>query len=254
MSDNKNTEVSQNFNITTKVNFQNQYDKPNNLKRIDRKYILSELVSVLNFNKGIFYTIKELSIRPGKSIKHFIQKDRNKFVKPISFVILCSIIYTIAQQHLINKGFINEFGRGYTDSFGLKNLVLINTFDWTKKNYGYTNILISIFIAFWVKLFFKKLDYNFYEILTFLLYVLGISTLIYSSFIVLEIITDLSLSFWGGIVGFIYSSWAIGQIDNKRKFINYFKGSTANLLGIITFYFIIVIFGSTIDLITLNIK
>lgn len=254
MSDNKNTKVAQNFDIKTKDDFLNQYDKPNNLKRIDRKYILSELVNVLNFNKGIFYTIKELSIRPGKSIKHFIQKDRSKFVKPISFVILCSIIYTIAQQYLINKDFLNEFGRGHIDSLGLKKSALINTFDWTKRNYGYTNILISIFIVFWIKLFFKKLNYNFYEILTFILYVLGFSTLIYSSFIVLEIITDLRLLFWGGIVGFIYSSWAIGQIDNKSKFINYFKGSAANLFGIITFYFIIIIFGSAIDLIALNIK
>jgi hypothetical protein len=34
------------------------------LKRIDKNYIFSEIESVLNFDKGILYTVKELLIRP----------------------------------------------------------------------------------------------------------------------------------------------------------------------------------------------
>ncbi|MEM6298978.1 MAG: DUF3667 domain-containing protein, partial [Bacteroidota bacterium] len=58
------------------------------LKRIDKAYILSEISSVLNLEKGIFYTIKELLIRPGKSIRTFIHEDRTRLVKPIVFIIV----------------------------------------------------------------------------------------------------------------------------------------------------------------------
>lgn len=231
-----------------------QYDNIKVPKRIDRKYILSEIVSVLNFDKGIFYTIIELVIRPGKSIQHFIQKDRSKLVKPITFVIFCALLYTIAQSYKINSDFLDQFGIGYTNSLGLKTSALVNMLEWVKKNYGYANIGMSIFIAFWVKLFFRKFDYNFYEILTSLLYMLGISSLIYTLFLTLEILTDYRLLYWGGIIGFIYSSWAVGQFYNKRKAINYFKGATANLLGMTTFYFIVIILGTTIDMLILNVK
>ena len=34
------------------------------LKRIDKNYIFPEIESVLNFDKGILYTVKEILIRP----------------------------------------------------------------------------------------------------------------------------------------------------------------------------------------------
>ena len=46
------------------------------LKRIDGKYIWDEIRSVLNFDKGIFYTIKELFIRPGDTVREFLIYDR----------------------------------------------------------------------------------------------------------------------------------------------------------------------------------
>lgn len=254
MSENKNTKVSQNFNVKTKDDFLNKNDKLKVPKRIDRKYILSELVSILNLDKGIFYTVKEIVIRPGRSVQNFIKNDRNRIVKPITFIIFCSLIYTIAQQYLINNDFLDEFGSGYTNSIGLKNSALVSIFEWVKKNYGYTNILMSIFIALWVKLFFRKSNYNFYEILTFLLYVLGISTLIYSLFMALDILTGYRLLYWGGIIGFVYSSWALGQFYDNRKAINYFKGAIGNMLGMITFYFIAIAIGTIIDMILLNTK
>ena len=50
---------------------------PKELKRIDKEYIISEIGSVLNFDKGILYTIKELLIRPGITIRKFIREDEN---------------------------------------------------------------------------------------------------------------------------------------------------------------------------------
>ncbi len=56
---------------------------PIQLKRINGRYIAEEVGSVINFDKGILYTIRELLVRPGKTIRDFIHNDRNRIVKPI---------------------------------------------------------------------------------------------------------------------------------------------------------------------------
>ena len=52
----------------------------------------------LNFDRGILYTVRELLLRPGKTVRQFIQEDRNRLVKPIVFIIVCSLIYSLIQQ------------------------------------------------------------------------------------------------------------------------------------------------------------
>ncbi len=214
---------------------------PKTLKRIDGSYILTEIVSVLNFDKGIFYTIKELMIRPGENIQKFIHRDRNRLVKPILFVIVCSLIYTLAQEFL-------KFEDGYVNAGGFGDSVVTNIFEWIQKNYGYANILMSIFIAVWIKLFFRKYDYNFFEIIILLCFVMGIGMLIYTTFGIFESIIKIRVLQVGAILGFLYTSWAIGQFFDKKKKVNFFKGLLAYLLGMITFYFIAVILGLGIDL------
>ncbi|OUS16242.1 hypothetical protein A9Q93_05840 [Nonlabens dokdonensis] len=216
---------------------------PKILKRIDGSYILSEMVSVLNFDKGIFYTIKELFVRPGKNVHKFIHNDRNRLVKPIIFIIVCSLIYTVVQQLL-------KFEDGYANTGGFGDSAISTIFVWIQKNYGYSNVLMSIFIAVWIKLFFKKYNYNFFEIIILLCFVMGIGMLIYTTFGILESIIQLKILQIGGIIGFIYTTWAIGQFFDKKKFFNYLKGLIAYLLGMITFYFLAVILGLGIDLIS----
>tara|TARA_R110000823_G_scaffold13280_18_gene43993 strand:+ start:120 stop:482 length:363 start_codon:yes stop_codon:yes gene_type:complete len=85
-------------NIEINGNYCSKCGQPIALKRIDRSYILGEIGSVLNFDKGIFYTIRELLLRPGTTIKEFISNDRNKLVKPLIFIITSSLIYTIFKE------------------------------------------------------------------------------------------------------------------------------------------------------------
>ncbi|PQJ23445.1 DUF3667 domain-containing protein [Tenacibaculum sp. SG-28] len=68
------------------------------MDRIDRNYIWSEIESVLNLDKGLFYTIKELFLRPGATVTTFLLYDRKRLVKPLLFVIFSSIFFVIMQQ------------------------------------------------------------------------------------------------------------------------------------------------------------
>lgn len=220
-----------------------QCGTPRTLPKIDASYIISEVVSVLNFNKGIFYTIKQLLIRPGESVHKFIHNDRKRLVKPIIFLIVCSLIYTLAQQFL-------KFEDGYVNAGGFEDSTVKSIYKWIQENYGYANILMSFFIALWIKLFFKKHHYNFFEITILLCFVVGIAMLIYTIFGLLETVTQLKILHFGGIMGVIYISWAIGQFFDKNKKINYLKGFLAYFVGMLTFYFLAVALGLVIDILS----
>ncbi|NQX97756.1 MAG: DUF3667 domain-containing protein [Flavobacteriales bacterium] len=216
--------------------------QPKIVKRIDRKYIISEIGSVLNLDKGILFTIKELLIRPGKNVRDFIDTDRNRLVKPIFFLIICSLIYTIAQQLL-------HFEDEYVNASGFGESTITEIFEWIQKNYGYANILMALFIAAWVKVLFRKYNYNFFEILILLCFLMSIGMLIYTVFGVVESLTNLSVLNFGGLVGFTYLSWAIGRFFDKTKKMNYLKGLISYVLGMLSFTISALVFGAVIDLI-----
>ncbi|MCP9768621.1 DUF3667 domain-containing protein [Lacihabitans sp. LS3-19] len=218
--------------------------QPSALKRIDGHYIIHEIEHVLHFERGILYTIRELTINPGQNIRRYLTENRSRLVKPIIFIILTSLIYSI----IINFFHIEEQYVKF-EGDGAKLGTPMKVFAWIKGHYGYANIIMGAFIAFWTKLFFKKHQYNYFEILILLCFVLGIAMLIFSIFAMLAGLTNLKISQIGGIVGMIYISWAIGQFFGRDKIFNYVKAIFAYLLGMLTFGILAFLLGMFIDLI-----
>ena len=210
------------------------------ISRINGPYLLNEIGSVLNFKKGIFYTIKELLIQPGQSVRNFIHNDRNRLVKPIIFIIITSLIYMVAQQLL-------QFEDGYVQAGGLEESATSMIFRWIQSNYGYANIMMAVFIAGWIKLFFRKYDYNFFEILILLCFIMGVGMLFYTVFGIIESATNLRVLQLGGMIGVAYSSWAIGQFFDKTKKANYLKGFLSYMMGMTSFFVMAIILGMGID-------
>lgn len=217
---------------------------PSKVERINGRYLLSEITSVLNFQKGIFYTIKELLIRPGGNIRVFIYEDRNRLVKPIMFILITSLIYTILVGIFhFEDGFID----GYRDSVDNTESATLAIFKWVQGNYGYANIIMAIFIALWLKIFFRKYPFNFFEILILLCFIMGIGMLIYSVFGVIQGLTHTNLMQFGVLVGFIYTAYAVGQFFDKTKIASYVKAIVSYLLGMITFTLVSIGIGVLID-------
>jgi len=221
-------------------NYCSNCGNPAKLKRINGQYLINEIGSVLNFDKGILYTIRELILRPGKTIRQFIKEDRNRLVKPIVFIIICSLIYSIIQQ-------IFHFEDGYVGYSFEKESAITSIFDWVSKNYGYSNILMGIFIAFWIKIFFREYNYNFYEILILLCFVMGIGMLLFAFFGIADSLVDLKIIDKGYLIGIIYILWAIVQFFDKKKFMNYPKAIFSYFLGMLTFMIGIYLLGGMID-------
>ncbi|RZM25380.1 MAG: DUF3667 domain-containing protein [Pedobacter sp.] len=213
-----------------------------NVKRIDGHYIAHEIEHVLHFERGILYTIRELITSPGENVRRYISDDRNRLVKPIIFIIITSLIYSIAAHFFhIDDGYVNYHGAESTS--------ISKMFKWIQDHYGYGNILMGVFIAFWTKLFFKKSGYNFFEILILLCFAMGIGMLLYAVIVIIQGISHIQLTQVGGMLGVLYCAWAVGQFFNKRKFASYLRALSAYILGMITFALTIVSIGLVIDLV-----
>ena len=205
-------------------------------KRIDGRYIIQEVEHVLHFERGILHTIRELLIRPGQNIKNFIHENRSRLVKPVIFIIVTSLIYTLTSHFFhIEEGYIKF------DNAKRPEANVIN--NWVQSHYGYANIIMGAFIAFWLKIFFKKYDYNFFELLILLCFVLGMEMLLFSIFALFEGLSKFHLMQIAAIVVFIYFSWAVGQFFDKKKAVSYIKAFVSYMLGMITFGLSIIILG-----------
>jgi len=217
--------------------------QPTSLKRIDGHYIVHEIEHVLHFEKGILYTIKELLLNPGENVRHFITENRVRLVKPILFIIVTSLIYTLVNHFFhIDDGYV-KFDEGKISTTGL-------IFKWVQEHYGYGNIIMGVFIAFWTKIFFKKYGYNFFEILILLCFVMGMGMLIFASFAFFQGLTKIDLMQVGSIVGLIYLTWAIGQFFDGKKPVNYFKAFSSYVLGMLTSVLFAFAIGNIIDILT----
>ncbi len=231
-----------NTEITSK--FCPECGQPTSLKRIDGKYIMHEIEHILHFERGILYTIRELTLNPGQNIRKYLSENRSRLVKPIIFIIITSLIYTILTHFFhVEDGYVKYHGAEGEAPSTVGNIV-----KWVQDHYGYANIMMGVFIALWLKLFFRKYDYNFYEILIMLCFVMGIGMLIFSFFVIVEGVIHVNVMPMAGVVGVLYAVWAIGQFYDQKKIANYLTVLAAYFLGMITFWIFPVLIGTVIDL------
>jgi hypothetical protein len=229
-----------NCNTEVNLNYCTNCGQAVKLKRINGHYIIHEIEHVLHFERGILFTIRELLTRPGESVRHFVNENRSRLVKPIIFIIVASLIYTLINHFFhIEDGYI-KFDETKKTATGL-------IFKWVKDHYGYANIIMGMFIALWLKLFFRKHDYNFFEILILLCFVMGMGMLIYAVLAFIQGITHFNLMTVAGVIGIAYSIWAIGQFFDKKKPVSYVKAFVSYMLGMITFWLSAFLLGTSID-------
>ncbi|MET1260551.1 DUF3667 domain-containing protein [Flagellimonas sp. DF-77] len=214
------------------------------LERIDGTYIWNEIGSVLNFDKGIFYTIKELILRPGKTVREFLIYDRKRLVKPILFVIFSSLFFVICQQLF---GFKTGTASDAIDSPGVQ-----KAFEWVSENFGFVNILLGFFIGFWIRLFYLKSKFNIYEIFILVFFTIGIGNLIFALYGILESATGWQVNDVALYTALLYSAWAIGNFFNKKSIWSYVKGFLAYIFGTTMGSFLVILIGILIDLMNKN--
>lgn len=216
--------------------------RPAQLKRVNGKYIVDEIRHVLHFDHGLLFTIKELLIDPGQSVRSYLTENRNRLVKPILFIILTSLLYTVFNNYFHLEG-------GYIEFTDDKPSTTVLIFQWVQNHYGYANIIMGVFIALWIKLFFRKAQFNFFEILILLCFLMGMGMLIFAVFGIFQGLTGINIMQFAGMIGLLYSSWGIGQFYGEKRIFNYIKAILAYLLGSVTFILVAIGIGNAIDMI-----
>ncbi len=224
---------------TPNQNIPQEVEPKKGLTRIDSQYVSHEMQHLFHLEKGYIFTIKQLLFRPGKAVREFLYEDRNKYVKPIIYVIFNSVLFTLMTNYYeIKFSFFNidkmPFLKGYLRS---KEIGV-----WSDSHIGYTNLIMGLFIGFWTKLFFKKYGHNIFEIFVLLCYVLGTTILLLIPFLVAaELFNSSFIASCGLLVYFSYIFWAIGQFFGEKKIVNYIKSIVAYIFGNLT-YMLTVIF------------
>ena len=222
--------------------------QPAELRRIDNYYLIHEIRDFFFANKGMLYTVKKVLVSPGKSVRSFLAEDRHRFIKPITFLFITSLIYTIV-NYLFNIG---------TEDYQFEGIEAGTTayriFDWMLIQHpAYAGIITGLFIALWVKLFFRKAGYNLLEIFILLCFVAGVSTLFMSIASIVKGITGWNILQPASFIGNIYLIWAVGQFFNRKEFSTkkkvwtYVKVFLSYLLVIILMALLIVFIGAVID-------
>jgi hypothetical protein len=215
-----------------------------NTHRINSNYLIEEITNnVLQVNSGIFFTIKELSIRPGHSIKEFLNGKRKQHFKPIGFVLLTSALYGLITIFLDEKTFIGSIISGMVAALtekGLEKSITANTLNWLSNNFSYSSLFLLPFFSLASYICFRKEKYSFFEHLILNCYLTGQHMLIYLiSTIIIFLLKVESYYFpvFTFLLTILFTFWTFNQFFKNRKILS----KTLLTFTSYILYFIIVI-------------
>lgn len=243
--------VCKNCNHSFEGNYCNECGQSAKTHDINFKYIWQEIRhSLLYIDKGFLYSSKQLLIRPGKTIREYVNGKRINHFKPLAYVFVLSTFYAITAHFAgIETSFNNvKIYSEETDNQAISNFenFIFQIHHWTKAHYAYTSIILLPFYALASFLAFFKLGEHYLKHLVLNAYLTGLRTLIYLLFIpLLAIITDYStrdnMEGFRTAVGFALTFWTYHQFFDKNNLKKNFLLTLLSYTLLIVFALIIVI-------------
>lgn len=203
-------------------NFCIQCGQKSSVKKLNWKFLWHDIQhGLLHFDNGIFFTIKELTLRPGNTIREFTEGKRVKHFKPFSFVVLMATIYAfLFHTFHIAKAIEETSGQAFKSkktSFNPMSFV-----EWTGNHYALSTLILLPFVSICSYLAFKKAKFNFVEHLVLNTYLSGqailFKILLFPLFFVPFFKSNYLLTdFFSGLLTFIYTAWGFFQFFNMIK-------------------------------------
>lgn len=194
--------------------------------RITFKSLLEEFSdTIFQVNKGFLYTVKELFIRPGHTIREYLDGKRKNHFKPIAFVFTLSTIYFLLSRYVdfdtllgyLAEGFsaadadISKESPDYEESKKMAGIL-----NWMANNYAYASLLLLPLYALASYLSFLGLRYNYLEHIAVNAYVTGQQAIIYIVFFALFLLIDVYyLEAIPVLISMGYTFWVFRQLFNN---------------------------------------
>ena len=203
---------------------------------------------LLHFDKGIFFTTKELFTRPGHSIREFLEGKRVRHFKPLSMVIVLASIYAFL-LHVLHIDLVADVSVRYADPKNAGEVGALNISDWMGAHYALTRLLSIPFVAFGTWICFLRQGYNFVEYLVLSAFITAQSLVF--MIIVLPLYYYFRDTEWFTIFSYMVQLflvlWTFMQLFTKLSKFRIFIQSLATLL---LYSLFMVVFGVIAVLIT----
>lgn len=152
------------------------------IERVSTKTIGASLLSILNLERGIFYTVWELIKNPGEAMRRYLFLDRSGFIEPMKFLVLTIPIFLfLSFTFFPDTGFFAGFEEGLSTSDQgevdpEKQALAQNMIEIFK---GYANLMLLITVpisAIFTRAIFRKYKLNFGEHLVLNAFLYGFLT------------------------------------------------------------------------------
>jgi Protein of unknown function (DUF3667) len=173
-----------NCKTTFEGNYCNKCGQTANTHEINFHSILHEVQhTFLHIDKGILYTTKQLLIRPGHTIRDYLNGKRVEHFKPFSYILILSTVYALLTKASQKVTIIEEFFKGFSEGTSRETNANASAFtssiQWLQHHYAYTTLLtipIVSLASYWA---FKKCKYNYFQHLIINSYTAGQRTVVF---------------------------------------------------------------------------
>lgn len=155
-------QLCQNCENKAEGNFCSNCGQKTNTVRLNWHYLKDEInYTFLHVNKGLLYTAKQLLIRPGYTVREFIDGKRIKHYKPVLLLFVIAGINGLLMHYIPIENLIHN---DTSNQVAAKQAQLTKVvFEWLTKHYSLYEILVLPIYAFCSWLAFKKYGYNYIE-------------------------------------------------------------------------------------------
>lgn len=245
--------------ISSDKKFCNNCGQKTDTHRINFHFLVHELQhSILHVDKGILYTIKELFVRPGHTIREYIEGKRKTHFPPVTLILILGTITALINHYTSKSNLFEQIKVNLkpesVDKTDQKEVEILKTIvenikafsEWVNEHFGYLMLMLipiyalSLFIGFYRKDATKR--YNYVEYLVISTFLTAQSMIIYMLFLPFShqsIVNNISM-----LLMFGFNLWAVFQLfhqNSKRSVIFRFFLSYSFLM-FFTFLLIIAAF------------
>ncbi|UII30270.1 DUF3667 domain-containing protein [Fulvivirga ulvae] len=214
------------------------------VNRLKWKVLLSELNQrVLGLDNRFARTIKDLTVRPGKVVRSFIDGNRVKYINPVGYLFILSTVYVLFIS-ILNIDMV-EFTKDIGGMFQNEKSQEIEAEGFQRMLMGNMKIMSFTLIPFFAMaayVVFRKKGYNLLETSVLVFYTHAHPLVL--SFIALFVYKFSGVSGNNYIfpVTILYFAFACSGFYQGNKVLNFTKGLLSYLLGFLFFGFVIFIF------------
>lgn len=228
-----------NCNQTFKGHYCNNCGQPADTHRINAHFLWHDIQhGLLHFDNGIPYSIKQLFIRPGHSIREFIEGKRVRHFKPLSLVAVLAALYGFLYHYFQ----INLFQSSVDSEIDLGDFN-----EWMATHFSWVTIATIPIYTVGTYIVFRKQGYNFFEL--FVLNTFKASQRLFIQILTFPILLYLNstnhaekFSTITYLLGIILIFWTNIQFFNKMSRTRaFFLTILSHVIFLITFFIVIII-------------